>query len=1085
MGNIWKVAFIFFIFKFFILKTEGANQKNTENDKCINGGGTCIGYGDPHYFTFDNYPHTFMGNCTYTLTKLCEQNSTLTYFNVEVAHEYRGENTLVSYVKQVTVYVHNYAISLEKDRLVKVNGQIQPLPLNLSPGVSIDLSGQYVAVTVNAGLRVKYDGDHRVEVTLSKVYERKVCGICGNFNNDRRDDTVNLAGQKEDNSISYGNGWQVPSDTHCSLDSDQKFDCSDDVRRKIESYESCGIMLPFDGIFQRCHLIVDPREYFVNCYYDMCALQLDPHTLCIHIQSYADACQEAGAIVLPWRKETFCPLSCPPNSHYEQCGTSCPATCSNPESSPTCNLPCAEGCVCDTGYVLQDKKCVPTAECQGCWDGIKNHPVNFEFWTDDTCSTKCRCPSEGSEFTCTPSSCPDDKHCGITNSIPGCYDQTFGNCLVYGDPHYNTFDKAVHHYMGVCTYTLSKLCSNSTLPYFNIEAKNEHRGNPTVSYIQMVMVDIYNHQITIVKNEPKRVLLNGVWTILPVSLDNGNLTVSRSGKYILVETDFKLTVSYDTDHTVEVNVPTTYFNQTCGICGNFNGDLIDDFMMPNSQQAQDTNQLGNSWKVDDDDPSCTPVPPPPICPPEKEEFYERDTYCGLIRSKDGPFQACLSVINPDRFMSSCVFDLCVLGDAALCNALEAYADACQRAGVSSTWRNSTFCALNCPANSHYNQCTSACPDTCLNQNASSNCTKPCIEGCQCDNGFVLSGSTCAEVNDCGCSYNGTYHQEGDWFWLEECEGQCTCIGNNHVTCNDKKCQANQMCKVQRGVLGCHQSDSTTCHIYGDSHYVTFDGKLYHFQGACTYTTVESCRYSSVNFSITTRNEHRGTLDWTGLNSVAVKIGDQNIVLGKQKNAYASHIEVNGRKITFPAHTGSGILIYNSGPYVVLQTDFGLEVKFDGKHELFVKVHEKFRGQLCGLCGTYTGNIMDDFLKPDGLMAHTSTEFGNSWRISDDDWECEDYVIIPHPCNPADEKLYEEQCKIILSINGPFEECHFYILPGMYFESCVYDQCATGGDIEQFCNALESYAAACENVGLNLENWKDDAICMEGKKYPDI
>ncbi|CAH2247939.1 c-binding -like [Pelobates cultripes] len=1043
-------------------------------------GGTCSGYGDPHYFTFDNYPHTFMGNCTYTLTKLCEQNSTLTYFNVEVVHEYRGGNTHVSYVKQVIVYVHNYTISLEKNRVVKVNGQVQLLPVNLSPGVSVSLSGQYVTATVGFGLRVKYDGDHRVEVTLSKLYQGKVCGICANFNGDRRDDNLNPAGQKEDDSISYGNSWQLPGGASCSQDSDDSIQCTDEEKREIESHESCGIMLPFNGVFQYCHLIVDPREYFINCYYDMCALRLDPQTLCNNIQAYADACQEAGVVVLPWRNETFCPLPCPNNSHYEQCGTSCPATCSNPGFPSICNLPCAEGCVCDKGYVLLDRKCVPDAQCQGCWDGDKHYPLGSEFWTDDTCSVQCSCPSTGSGLECHPASCPADKYCGINNGKPGCYDLTFGNCIIYGDPHYTTFDKEVHHFMGVCTYTLSKLCSNSTssLPYFNVEAKNEHRGNPTVSYVQKVIVDVYDHRITIVKNEPNRVQVNGVWAILPVNLLNGSLTVTRSGRYVLVETDFKLTVAYDNDYTAEVNVPSTYFNQTCGMCGNLNGDRIDDFMMPNGQQAQNSNQLGDSWKVDDDDPSCTPVPPPPICPPEKEEFYKSDTYCGLITSKDGPFQACHSVINSDRFLSGCVFDLCVLGDAALCTALETYADACQRAGVSITWRNSTFCPLECPANSHYNPCSSACPATCVDQNASNNCSKPCIEDCECNIGFVLSGSTCVSVSDCGCFYNGKYYQKGDTFWQGQCDGQCTCFGNNNVTCNDKQCGPNEICKVQGGVLGCTQADFTICHIHGDPHYITFDGKLYHFQGACTYTTVETCKNSSVDFSVTTRNEHRGSLAWTALNSVAVSIGDLHVILAKNKIVY-----VNGSQVTLPVNSIPGISIYISGSYVVLQSDIGLEVKFDGDHELFVKVHEKFKDQLCGLCGTYTDNILDDFLMPNGLLAFNSNEFGNSWRIPDDNWVCEDDVVDPPPCNPADEKQYEEQCKIILSGNGPFKECHFYILPQIYFESCVYDQCATGGDLEQLCNALESYAAACENAGVNLGNWKDNTICGNSTTTP--
>ncbi|KAM8953097.1 IgGFc-binding protein-like [Pelodytes ibericus] len=1016
-----------------------------------------------------------MGTCTYTLSKVCDDSGHLPYFNVEAANEHRGSNTKISYVKYVNVDIYEYRITLEKDRKVKVNGNYVVLPVTLTPGVNILLSGTNVLVTTTFGLNVKFDGNHRVEVTVPGQYESKVCGICGNFNGDKKDDFLNPDGELESNSADLGNSWQVVNDTSCSPGTDHTPECTEDEKNTIASNSFCGLITDINGPFRACHAVVDPSDYFGTCVYDLCELNLDLGILCSSLQSYAAACQSQGVTIEPWRNETFCPLQCPPNSHYEPCGPACPATCVNPGSS--CSLPCVEGCVCNSGHILYDNKCVPTSQC-GCWDGDKHYPVGSEFWTDDTCSTLCRCPSSGSGLVCNSASCPSNKYCGVTNGVPGCYEQTFGECTIYGDPHYNTFDKEVHHFMGICTYTISKLCSNSnsSLPYFNVEAKNEHRGNPTVSWVQKVMVDVYNHRVTIVKNEPNRVLVNDIWNTLPVSLVNGSLTVSRSGRYVLVQTDFKLTVSYDTDHTVEVKVPTNYFNLTCGICGNLNGDRKDDFMMPNGQQAHNSNELGNSWQVDDDDPSCTPVDPPPICPPEKEELYESNAFCGIITSKDGPFQACHSVINPSRFLDSCIIDLCVVGDNALCTALEAYGDACQRAGVSITWRNATLCPINCPANNHYNPCASACPATCLDRNATNNCNKPCVDACECDEGFVLSGSTCVSVSDCGCFYNGKYYQKGDKFWREGCKGQCTCVGNNHVTCNDDTCGPDQVCKVQNGVEKCLPAESTICHIYGDPHYITFDGKLYHFQGSCTYTAVETCKNSSVNFSVTTRNEHRGSLTWTALNSVTVKIEGLEITLGKNKVVYVCAIKVNRTLLSLPVNSIPGITIRISGSYVVLETVFGLEVKFDGDHELFVKVNENFKGELCGLCGTYTENILDDFLKPDGLLAHTSNEFGNSWRIRDDDWVCEEEVVDPPPCDPIDEKRYEDQCMIILENNGPFQQCHFYVLPQLYFETCVYDQCATGGNLEQFCNALEAYAAACESAGVDLGDWKKDTIC---------
>uniref|UniRef100_A0A674HN93 VWFD domain-containing protein n=1 Tax=Taeniopygia guttata TaxID=59729 RepID=A0A674HN93_TAEGU len=114
-------------------------------------------------------------------------------------------------------------------------------------------------------------------------------------------------------------------------------------------------------------------------------------------------------------------------------------------------------------------------DCQcGCWHNGQHYPVGSEFWTDDTCSSKCTCPARGSQVQCFNASCPAGQYCGVQNGKPVCLEHSYGICHVHGDPHYKTFDKVTHNFMGNCTYTLAKVCSNSTsLPYFNVEAKNE------------------------------------------------------------------------------------------------------------------------------------------------------------------------------------------------------------------------------------------------------------------------------------------------------------------------------------------------------------------------------------------------------------------------------------------------------------------------------------------------------------------------------------------------------------------------------------------------------------------------------------
>ncbi|XP_054838618.1 IgGFc-binding protein-like [Eublepharis macularius] len=1039
--------------------------------------GYCTVSGDPHYYTFDKQTHHFMGNCTYTLSRLCDQNASLPYFNVEAANEYRWGNTRVSYVQSVAVDVHGVRILLEKEGAVQVNGKREVVPSTPIHGVQISSSGFYTVVSTDFGLRVKFDGDHQVEVTLPSPYKGRVCGLCGNYNGNPRDDFLNPGGELEPDSTSLGNSWQVSNLTSCSSGTGSDPACTEDEKQVAQSSTFCGLITDAAGPFRHCHGTLDPVAHFSSCIYDQCELHLDRDSLCKSLQSYADACRSLGIRVESWRNETFCPISCPPNSHYESCAIACPATCVEPTAPSTCSLPCVEGCACDSGFLLNNGKCVPSRLC-GCWHEGKHYPVLSEFWTDDTCSSKCKCPSRGSNLECFSASCPKNTFCGIQNGVPGCYPETFGICRVHNDPHYNTFDKVTHHFMGTCTYTLAKVCANSTrLPYFNIEAKNENRGNPSVSYVQRVLVEVYGQHIEILKNRPSHILVNKLWTTLPVSTANGSVAVSRSGRYVILETDFRLTVSYDTDHSVEIRVPTTYANLTCGMCGNFNARRQDDYMMPDGRQAKNSNELGKSWKIvgaEYDDPYCDSPETEPPCTTQQEDVYKTDAFCGLLTSTEAPFAACHTVINPESFFESCVFDLCALHGShqTLCSALGTYADACQRAGVTlPSWRNATFCPIPCPSNSYYNSCASACPATCSNPLAPKNCSKPCVEDCECREGFVLSGGDCVSVADCGCLVEDKYYEKGETFWIQDCLGRCRCTGNGNLICGNETCPPEQICKVQNGIQSCYPPNTAHCHIYGDPHYITFDGKLYHFQGGCNYTAVETCANSSQHFSVTTRNEYRWSAAWTALNSVAVSFQNLHIALRKSREVY-----VNGVRVSIPVSLHLGTVVEERPPYVVVRSPLGLLVKFDGDQELFVQVDERHKGHLCGLCGTYSGSQLDDFRRPDGTLEHDPNAFGNSWRVMDDHWTCDPPGPAPPPCNSTQERVFQELCKVILSSTGPFAACHWNIPPQLYFESCVYDQCAMEGHNGQLCKSLGAYAAACELGGVNLGDWWKDTTC---------
>lgn len=288
--------------------------------------------------------------------------------------------------------------------------------------------------------------------------------------------------------------------------------------------------------------------------------------------------------------------------------------------------------------------------------------------------------------------------------------------------------------------------------------------------------------------------LNDELVNLPISLDNGRLQVTQQGGNIIVQTDFGLKVLYNTVYYVEVVVPSTYQEKMCGLCGNNNNNPRDDFKLPNGKNTNDVDKFGISWAVDQHADQCGGCGKQcPVCPRAKETVYRKPDSCGIISDPNGPFKACHSEINPEPYLSHCVFDICATGGNkdTKCNNIMAYALACQGAGVQiQPWRSNSSCrefrpkarlaelltrahththirtlhltifsslvAASCPSNSHYELNGDTCGGSCASFIGQAACSERGFEGCQCDPGFVFDANKCVPLENCGCMFNGRY-----------------------------------------------------------------------------------------------------------------------------------------------------------------------------------------------------------------------------------------------------------------------------------------------------------------------------------------
>ncbi|XP_031756620.1 mucin-2 [Xenopus tropicalis] len=627
--------------------------------------------------------------------------------------------------------------------------------------------------------------------------------------------------------------------------------------------------------------------------------------------------------------------------------------------------------------------------------------------------------------------------------IPGRpIDHTKSICSSWGNFHYKTFDGVIYQFPGTCNYNLASHCGDSYHEFSVHIQRAIEDGDPVIHQILIQIKDVTLE----LKRDAKKV--NG--EIFESPYFNYGVSITKKDGYTKVHTKIGLTLTWNQEDSVMLEVDSKYQNKMCGLCGDYNGAPVSNEFYLNDMPLNPI-QFGNMQNINDPTLTCTNV---------DESQQMNVSSCGQYYSvcksylSQSAFSSCQDLFDISDYVMACMLDVCSCSSAdvsCLCSTLTEFSRQCTHAGgIPQNWRTNDLCPKQCPGNMVYKESGSPCISSCSHHEIKSHCEEHDVDGCFCPDGTVwddYNKAGCISISECHCKYQDQLYAPGSKI-LNDCE-ECSCNAGKW-TCTHGICP-----KV--------------CSIEGGAHFKTFDGKSYKFHGNCYYllTKARHGETHAIVAELTPCNAHSRE---TCLKTIQFYTDDNKNVLSIRADG---SVLLNDLKISIPQVTGSFSVIQPTESNIFVKTKFGLQIQIYllPLMQLYISMDNSAKNTFEGLCGNFNYIEGDDFKTSAGIEESTASAFANTWKIQS---TCQESVeVLIDPCSFSIEtKIYAEKwCSKLRDSESPFWKCHFAVDPVEYYKRCEYDTCSCSHSEACMCATLSSYARACAAKGIILWDWR--------------
>ncbi|CAG9836626.1 unnamed protein product [Diabrotica balteata] len=994
--------------------------------------GTCFAWGGSHYKTFDNRIYSFKSRCPHVLVRdskdstfsIITQDSDECQSNPELCH------------KNINIFLQNvnYLLSKTNDGqpLFKSGDKVLPIPGRV-PGIRVEMEAHNLLVSLDTvGVEMLWDGRNLIQVAVKENLWNRTEGLCGILDGDVSTDIVTQDGEATKNILTFASSWKVDYiGNRCEDSPSEDAVCTHQPEKAENATNFCNKLIK-DNRFRQCQNLLDIGFLYDACRSDYCnCLDSNDPTACAcdNFDVYVKHCTLFGIKGLSnWRDENTCPMKCSNGKIYQACGSvNRQPTCGSiSEGKVESDEKCVEGCFCPEGTVLHEGSCITRDKCP-CMLRGKSFEAGASVPKD--CNT-CTC-SEG-QWICTQAM---NFPLSILSGMPSCTktvtirvnDQIIKlkqnhELVVNGQD----IIQVPFTIAGIRIKKVSSIFLQTTLPngidvwwdgsnrvYIDLPAKfnEETRG----------LCGTFNN--------------NQKDDFLTPQDDVEQSVIAFANKWKTTEHCQDLPEVVPT-HPCDRNIHRRgQAEEYCAKIKSelFKGKLISpvNFLGNDTKTAHDhlceehfqfINENSCHWFVDPeqfykdclyDMCSCESPVSKCLCPIMasyasecsrqgiKVDWRSEVRECGVHCPGGQKYQVCgdscsrtcRDISDDTNCKPQCVEgcncpDGQTLDDNGECIPIGQCK--CHYRGmefppgyreirpatkapelcscVSAVWEcfeatqediemypSSELVQNKCnaSANLEFTTCEPVEPLTCKNMHSPPQVSPAiCHSGCKCKEGYVLDTTTkrCVKPTECPCHHASKSYKEGAI--VQSGCNTCTCR-NGKWGCTDRQCAAE-------------------CSAWGDSHYKTFDGKRFDYQGECDYVLAKGS-LGQDSFHVSVQNVPCGSLGTACFKSVTIKVtsGGSSDVITLEKDKRLPSLK-----------TFKHITVREKSLFVIVEApDLGFVVHWDRGTRVYVRIDPRWKDTTKGLCGNYNDNEVDDFQTPSGGLAEVSANiFGDSWRL---------------------------------------------------------------------------------------------------------